>query len=99
MLLAPKPGVRIHLCCVPGTRKSRKDLALFLRLGCDLLIVFMKNESFVMVNDDPISDKFVVGAHTCGNSGLCRSYITDSKRERKIVKICGVGNIGSGAQT
>ena len=52
-----------------------------------------------MVNDDPSSDILLVGAHTCGNSGLCRSYITDSKRERKIVKICVVGNIGSGAQT
>ena len=46
-----------------------------------------------MVNDDPSSDILPVGAHTCGNSGSCRSYITDSKRERKTVKICVVGNI------
>ena len=52
-----------------------------------------------MVNDGPSSDIFVVGGHTRGNSGLRRSYITDSKGERKIVKISVVGNIGSGAQT
>ena len=52
-----------------------------------------------MVNDDPISDKFVVGAHTRGNSGLRRSYIANSKREWKLVKISVLGNIGSGAQT
>ena len=59
----------------------------------------MKNEKFVMVNDGPSSDIFLVGEHTHGNSGLRRSYITDSERERKIVKISVVGNIGSGAQT
>ena len=46
-----------------------------------------------MVNDDPSSDIFVVGAHTCGNSGLCRLYVTDSVGEQKIVKISVVGNI------
>ena len=52
-----------------------------------------------MVNDGPSSGMFVVGAHTRGNLGLRRSYITDSERERKLVKISVVGNIGSGAQT
>ena len=52
-----------------------------------------------MVIDGPSSDILLVGEHTCGNSGLRRSYITDTKGEWKIVKISVVGNIGSGAQT
>ena len=52
-----------------------------------------------MVNDGLSSDILLVGEHTCGNSGLCRSYITDSVEERKIVKSSVVGNIGSDSKT
>ena len=50
-------------------------------------------------NTDPSADKAWVGRPTRGNSGLCRSYITDLSFIVKIVKISVVGNIGSDSKT
>ena len=44
-------------------------------------------------------DIFLFGKRTCGNSALCRSYITFGVWERKIVKIFLFENIIFGVKT
>ena len=45
----------------------------------------------------PSSDDFVNEEVACENSGLRRSYISDTSFLRKIVKFITVGDRGSGA--
>ena len=47
--------------------------------------------------EGPSSDEFVFEELARENSGLRRSYISDTSNVRKIVKICSVEDIGSGA--
>ena len=47
--------------------------------------------------EGPSSDEFINEEVACENSGLRRSYISDTSFVRKIVKIITVGDRGSGA--
>ena len=98
----PKAGLLLWIFWASRTEKGPYPYETFRAFWAPamwLLSAFVASASSWAGSTDPSSPKAWVGRRTRGNSGLCRSYITDSVEERKIFKISVVPNIGSGSKT
>ena len=95
----PKSCLRIGESATKRSPSVNEILRLFSCYHPRLSSLHFFSGVFSSVNEDPCSNTIVLGKRTRGNSGLHRSYITDSDGERKIAEKSAVGKRTSGART
>ena len=95
----PKSCLRIGESATKRSLSVNEILRLFSCYHPRLSSPYFFSGVFSSVNEDPCSNTIVLGKRTRGNSGLHRSYITDSDWERNIAEKSAVGKRTSGTRT